>query len=225
MKKQRPQKVPIIAILFSLLCLGLPMHKTLANPGENIHYQQGQPLRKVLDQIGTHYGVIFLFESKQIDNKTTAYQFNAAGTTIEKALSELLTPLGLKASKVDNSNYAIVGLVTEKAEPAKQPANNKQEPAPVVINTDNKPVENVVLVSPTVINIIKGRVVTETKEDPIPGASIVVKGINTGTCAYLNQLLHLRVAENHAAQNVGIAKKALHERTVHHLPKRIRVLH
>lgn len=69
------------------------------------------PLAIALKQITTYYKTNFLYEELNISNKKA--DFNAEslkGKNVELVLTELLSPIGLKWSKIDANNYSIFPL-------------------------------------------------------------------------------------------------------------------
>lgn len=167
--------------------MALPMQEINASPADHF-FQQGTPLRTVLKQIGNHYKVAIIFEEGLIQGKNTDYKFNPANTTLEKSLGELLAPLGLKASKVNDDNYVVIAASPVK-NGQKQPKENEQketDPSPVPVN--NQTGNSGDTVKPVTSLTIKGRVVNNDKEEPIPSATVSVMNTNiaTTTDAYGN---------------------------------------
>ncbi len=170
----------------TLVCTLLNLLVLLNNVNAQSSGQQAIPLKTVLNQISNHYKVTILFEERLVQGKTTSYRFNPSGATLDNVLQELLTPLGLKPSKIDNENYAVISAAPKKNETTKDEK--------VVVNTQPETVSQIkepsaptTSVSATSIPeyvatsfVIRGRVVSEDKEQPIAGASVVIKGTRIG---------------------------------------------
>ena len=137
------------------------------------HWQQQLPVKSVLDAIASHYNINLVYENSLLQNKVTSYKFQPGQSTLNKTLEEVLTPLGLRAAKLDNKNYSIVAIkpANDKADQGDMaqgsPNNAKTNPQDGLTDTSRQE------------RIVKGRVVSAENEDPISGASVTV--INTGT--------------------------------------------
>jgi TonB-linked SusC/RagA family outer membrane protein len=184
MKHLLLRRIPLMTFVCTTLALGCTLPKAMASPDRFDYFQQSTSLKTVLNQVGDHFKITILFEENLIQGKTTTYKFNPAGAELDKVLGELLTPLGLKAMKIDKTNYAII-LNTPKAEkneeeipiaaPAPQVRTNITAPD-VTQNSGTTPSDWVV------VNVqVRGRVISEEGDQPISGASVVVKGTRTGT--------------------------------------------
>ena len=183
-----------MTILCTSLSMALPLQDINASPADFDFYQQGTPLRTVLKQIGSHYKVAILFEESLIQGKNTEYKFNPSGTTLEKTLGELLTPLGLKASKVNDENYVVIAARPVKTEQRPVKENDKETPATSPVPVNNQTGNNAEdTVRPAANQTINGRVVNNEKEEPIASATVSVMNSNvaTTTDAYGNFSLRL----------------------------------
>lgn len=183
MRKFLQRTFPLMTILCTALIVTVPVSKTYAGPAEHDFFQQqATPLKTLLKQIGTHYKVTILFEESLIQGKNSSYKFNPKGNTLNRSLEELLTPLGLKAHRVDEYNYVVVTTAkktnntsSSQTNPATQETNGEVV-APTVVNS---PVENVyvpVQTKETATATVKGRVVNTQNEEPVVAATITVKG-------------------------------------------------
>jgi TonB-linked SusC/RagA family outer membrane protein len=192
MKKLLLRCHPLTLLLFAALLLGAPATKLMAKPAGDF-YQQPTPLKPVLDQVGKHFNVTFLFEEELIKNKTTAYRFNPAGATLDKTLQDLLGPLGLKPVKVDGSNYAVVSSTPRLDTPANEVPAKEVVPEPATSKPEEKPVAKESITNNSAAIFVRGRVVSESKEEPIPGANISVKNTGIGTTSDADGYFTLRM--------------------------------
>ena len=204
MKHLLLRRIPLMTFVCTLLSIGVPNTRVSANPIRTDHFQQTQQLKAVLNQVSSHYKITILFEESLIQGKSTSYKFNPEGTTLDKVLLELLTPLGLKASRIDNNNYAVVSATPKKPENPKdeateistnQPPTNAQE---VVVPTSTYiPVERVV-----VTTVARGRVVSDD-DQPITGASVILKGTRVGTTTDAEGYFSFRTVEPRGVLQIG----------------------
>lgn len=145
-----------------------------------IAWQQPTPLRSVLDSIAIYYKINLAYESRLLQHVNTSYHFVPGRTPVHKVLQELLTPLGLKASKLDNRNFAIV---SAKRFLTKEPAALNNDSIVLPQTTD----------SLLPVKTIRGRTVSENGETPVPGVSITVRNMNIGTSSDAEGYFSLRV--------------------------------
>lgn len=179
------RSIPIMTLLCVTLSIISPIQNVNASPAGNHFFQKDRELKKVLEEISTHYKVSILFEESLIKGKTTSYKFNPTGSTLERSLTELLQPMGLKAAKVNDNNYVVISSAAEKTI---NPTNTQTESRAEEVIVPTRPaanqagVDNPANISkPAVSSVIKGRVVNKEKEEPIAAATVQVKGTNTST--------------------------------------------
>src|SRR5882672_7931031 len=130
MTKLLLRRIPLMTLLCTMLGLAGPLPSAFANDA-GFYYQQAIPLKTVLNQIGSYYKFAILFEPSLIQGRTTDYRFDPSNTTLEKALQDVLTPLSLKASKVNDENYAIISTAPKKQDVPQQPKPGADETLPV----------------------------------------------------------------------------------------------
>jgi TonB-linked SusC/RagA family outer membrane protein len=188
MRKILQWKFPLMTILCSALIATTPAYQLHATPAEHEFFQQSTPLKTLLKQIGAHYKVAILFEESLVQGKTSSYKFNPKATTLAQSLAELLTPIGLKAHKVDEQNYVVIAVVKKSTvtSPQTKPeeTNNNEEVVvvtPVINSTESKPETVSVTGKEATAAMVKGRVVNTQGEEPVPAASITVKGTKIAT--------------------------------------------
>ncbi len=211
MKKLLLRKIPWITFLcFSLTLLPM-LHEAKAHGHRYDFFQQATPLKTVLGQIGNHYKVTILFEESLVQGKTTSYLFNPAGNTLDKVLYDLLTPLGLRASRIDSDNYAVISVGPKKNEAIKEEKEkvvaNRSDQDPQTVN----PAKEQVVLNPATVSdrsaaanvVVRGRVVTEDKDQPIPGVSVIVKGTRTGTTTDAEGYFSFKVPQQKGSLQIG----------------------
>ncbi len=180
------RRLSFLTVTAMLLTAPSVFHPALSQGGNQ---QVAVPLKKVLDKIITQYKINLLYENKVVEGKTTTYQ-PVAGTSIDKTLQDLLSPLGLKMAKVDDFNYAIVD---KNSKPPVVPATpSNAQPERVVTNPANA-LPTFPNTERTIVPLsgnnnfapengtIKGRVVNDQNESPVPSATVVVKGTGVVT--------------------------------------------
>jgi TonB-linked SusC/RagA family outer membrane protein len=146
-------------------------------------------LKDVLKKLQDHYAIDILFLDRNVEGLTVdadAVNFNA---NIEKNLSTILKPLGLRYKKVKNGGYVVVA-----REPVGKPEVNSvpiQAISPEALNkpeneTDSRPPssdsgsETPVDKEKTADITVQGTV-KDDKGEGLPGVSIVLKGAQKGT--------------------------------------------
>jgi TonB-linked SusC/RagA family outer membrane protein len=163
-------------------------------------WKQQVSAKAVLDAIAGYYKVNLVYENSLLQNKFTAYKFSPAQTTLEKALQDLLTPLGLKASRLDSKNYSIIAI--KPLATRKEANKNETVDVPderILVNRQ----QGVFMDTSGKEKIIKGRVVTDDNEEPISGASIVVLNSRTGTTSDAEGYFTLKVPSQTRTINIG----------------------
>lgn len=189
MRKILQRKFPLVIILCSALIAAAPAYRLHAAPSEHEFFQQATPVKTLLKQIGAHYKVAILFEESLVHGKTSSFKFNPSATTLAQSLAELLTPIGLKAHKVDEQNYVVIAVVKKSTvtspQTKPQETNNNEEVVvtPLVNTTESKSETVYVPVTgkEATAAMVKGRVVNTQGEEPVPAASITVKGTRIAT--------------------------------------------
>lgn len=164
------------------LCTAQPAYahiKQVSRPNES------QPktisLKEALRALKGYYGVDIVFGDQTVDPYTITTDLVDYKLSVEKNLSNVLRPSGLKYRRMKNGSYAIISKKTD--ERATEPA---QSPVDIPSNTGSasgRPNENnlvaTVSSAPTVRKVT-GEVVDE-KGEALPGVSIIIKGKTRGT--------------------------------------------
>jgi TonB-linked SusC/RagA family outer membrane protein len=155
--------------------------------------QQQTAAKKVLDEIASHYKVNFAYENRLLQNRFTTYKFSPI-TGLSTALEELLTPLGLKASRLDDKNYIIVAIRKNNTRQLELLSGRQEIPVQPA-QQDTIPAQEWVVAADTIkgSKVIKGRIVTEEKEQPVSGASIFVRGMRIGTISDADGYFTIRI--------------------------------
>jgi TonB-linked SusC/RagA family outer membrane protein len=145
-----------------------------------IAWQQPTPIKSVLDTIASYYKINFAYESRLLNHVNTSYSFVPGRTPLHKVLQELLTPLGLKASRLDSRNFAIVS------------AKRLSATAPAALIDDSLTLPEVTD-SLLPVKTIRGRTVSANSETPVPGVSVTVQNMDIGTISDAEGYFSLRV--------------------------------
>jgi hypothetical protein len=101
-------KVCVIAIVVGFCIASWKAPATVTETPDHFFRQQPTPIKSLLDSIAAYYKINFAYESRLLQHAYTSYRFVPGRTPMNKVLQELLTPLGLKASRLDAKNFAIV---------------------------------------------------------------------------------------------------------------------
>lgn len=173
------------ALLFAAggrLCAAQPAYahiKQISRPTES------QPkiisLKDALRALKGYYGVDIVFGDRTVDPYTITTDLVDYTLSVEKNLSNVLRPSGLKYKRMKNGSYAIIGEKTDQraGEPAQSPADQPSNTGSVDrwANESNL----VVTASPIpTVRKVTGEVLDE-KGEGMPGVSIVIKDKTRGT--------------------------------------------
>ena len=158
-------------------------------------HQHQQQLRQVLEEIGNHYKVNFMFDQKLVEEKTVdkaALNFN----NFEELLNALLPPLGLTYKKIDDTHYII-----KEAESKDQIVRKieKQVVKAEEIKKQQRPLQMVPGQNLSSFlaqeKTISGKVTDENNEG-LPGVNILVKNTTTGTVTDVDGNYRLSVPDD-----------------------------
>jgi TonB-linked SusC/RagA family outer membrane protein len=151
--------------------------KQLSRPGEV------QPktilLKDALRSLKVHYGVDIVFGDRTVDMHTIAADLVDFKSSVEKNLSNVLRPSGLKYKRLKNGTYAII---SEK--PGERATEPEHDPADVS-NTGSASIRSIegslaTASQAPMLRKVTGEVLDE-KGGALPGVSIVIKGKARGT--------------------------------------------
>lgn len=159
-------------------------------------YQQGQQavysvkLRGVLIDLGKKHHVSILFEPSAIQGIQVAAGAESVRGDLETELKRLLAPTGLEYVKTGKKTYLIRKKEHEKpnAAPVKQVRFGEQPESEFTGPPERSRTADVT---------VKGRV-TDEKNEPLPGVSILVKGSNRGGVTDMDGNFSLAVPERDA---------------------------
>ncbi|AEV98596.1 SusC/RagA family TonB-linked outer membrane protein [Niastella koreensis] len=190
-------KVMAIAITASL-CIST-WENTAAGAGISHynHWQQATPVKSILDAIAAHYKVNLVYEDRLVKGRYSAYLFVPGQNPVQKVLQELLTPLGLKASKLNDKNFTITtvkrvrnaaGATTDAAETTNTTAAVSSDTIIKPLAASQQPIDTSVTGK-----TIRGRIISANGEGPIPGASILVRNMKLGTTSDVEGYFTLRI--------------------------------
>jgi TonB-dependent starch-binding outer membrane protein SusC len=179
-----------------LLCaLGLPLAqaqsvaflpRTVVASSQEVQTYQLLDLLKTLEK---RFGVIFDYNRKTLEGKSvTVRNEDLNKNDLEKVLQDILTPLNLTFEK-NNEHSFIIYLKKESANPSPSSSTLPET------NTEYSPAEeNTLELADAMALTVSGRV-TDDKNEPLPGVSVIVKGTTTGTATGVDGTYSLSVAE------------------------------
>ncbi len=146
-------------------------------------------LAGLLKKLESVHKVSFVYQKELLENKTFSGTVNETDK-LETVLDRVLTPVNLRFKKLKGGGYTILPRKSQKSVPAEAQLLNSTPPSSAEQNTIRESVPNALLAKadnqlvatarPADI-LVKGRVTDSEKGEPIPGASIVLKGANKGT--------------------------------------------
>ncbi len=136
-------------------------------------------LRDVLKDIQSHFKISFVYESVLIEGKAISGSL-VYKSSVEKTLSTVLTPIGLKYRKINKSTYSILS-ASPTALSASTVTNSSDFDA-TALGSSFMATGDIASYSLNVTPeiLVKGRVMDE-QSNPIPGANILIKGTTLGT--------------------------------------------
>ncbi|SOD99353.1 SusC/RagA family TonB-linked outer membrane protein [Spirosoma fluviale] len=143
----------------------------------------------LLKKLELTYKTSFVYQKELLENKTFSGAVNE-NDKLEQVLDRVLTPAKLRFQKLKGGGYTILPRKIGKnssaeTEPLKASGTQPLEPEAdkeLAINSLTARVDMQAFSTAKPADIVvKGRVTDNDKGDPIPGASIVLKGANKGT--------------------------------------------
>lgn len=166
-----------------------------ANKTNDYSRQPTRSLRDVLPEIQARFNVSFVYESAVIEGKEVVGEVSYRNN-IEKTLNALLTPVGLKYSKVNKSTYSISSN-SSNLSPATMgigvadPVKNNVDGTVQEVDSN----EAIGSLSDQAADILVSGRVTDVESNPIPGANILIKGTALGTTTDANGKFSLNVPD------------------------------
>lgn len=174
-----------------LLCLSYPYHvgaqasamaMTYTNSQQTPEQRSAKPksLPAVLAILKEQYQVNFIYQDQLVHRQQIIYNI-PEGKKVESILGKLLRPIGLDYVKLDEHNYSIVPKEEERRPVILEEVNNNNTASP-------QPATYLLTVLPAATEmpqqeyrLIRGRVVDDKENTPIPGATIIIRGTRIGT--------------------------------------------
>jgi TonB-linked SusC/RagA family outer membrane protein len=200
--------------LISLFCLGA-VHQATAQlrfasvqkKHQGIRAQEtGTSLISVLKKLELTYRTSFVYQKELLENKTFTGSVNE-NDKLEQNLERVLTPANLRFRKLKGGGYTILPRKSAKILPAETELL-KTSGNPSIEQELDKALNLDLLASRTDLKVtsvekpaditVKGRVTDSEKNEPIPGASIVLKGGTKGTTTDANGAYSLSVPNQNA---------------------------
>ncbi|UFH57957.1 SusC/RagA family TonB-linked outer membrane protein [Spirosoma sp. KNUC1025] len=174
---------------------------------EEIRSQEtGTSLITVLKKLELTYRTSFVYQKELLENKTFTGSVNE-NDKLEQVLDRILTPVNLRFRKLKGGGYTILPRkatrnVPPETELLKTSANQLPEPEAdkaLAINTLASRIDIQALSTIKSADIvIKGKVTDTEKGEPVPGASIVLKGATKGTNTDANGFYSIAVPDQNA---------------------------
>ena len=159
---------------------------------------QGQPkelLKEALEKLKSKYKVNFAYDDEVVEDKVVSKVFSSF-KDLDKTLTNLLRPLGLKYEKLYNNYYVIYPDSTEanikkidRSSLKSLPEMGKHRPLEQVSSSGlNR--------SLAIALTVTGRVTDTKSGEGLPGVNVVVKNSSTGTVTNMDGNYSLSVPEN-----------------------------
>lgn len=157
-------------------------------------------LRDALMQFKKQHGIDILFEEKIVDGISIPTGQLSSNINVERNLSQMLRPLGLRLKKVSKDTFVIV---SAKANPKAVLQEALSPGGPLVVERPSNLVaqlstlNNSLPVNQTIEKMVTG-VVTSASGERLPGVNVVIKGTQRGTATDENGSFRLEVADDNS---------------------------
>ncbi|QHW00368.1 SusC/RagA family TonB-linked outer membrane protein [Spirosoma endbachense] len=160
----------------------------------------------LLKKLELTYRTTFVYQKELLENKTFSGPVNE-NDKLEQILERVLTPANLRFRKLKGGGYTILPRKSPKNQPAetellKTSINQLPEPETDKVLAMNTLASRVNMQSFSTTKpadiLIKGKVTESEKGEPIPGASIVLKGATKGTNTDANGAYSIAVPNENA---------------------------
>ncbi|WP_338875641.1 TonB-dependent receptor [Spirosoma sp. SC4-14] len=148
-------------------------------------HPQALQLREVLNQFKTRYQVDILFEDRLVNNHIVDPTAIDPSASLEKNLTNLLKPRGLRYTKVRAGVYVVLTENKSRKLTSADEINALPATAATVVEkpeftqTNQLQAKTINLVAAD--QTISGQVIDAATNSPLPGVSVVVKGTSRGT--------------------------------------------
>lgn len=172
---------------------------SLGKPLRPLERSQTKSLKNVLDGLEVKYNVHFMYKSN-LAKLQLSHVENTKRSSLEEELKNITSPNKLRYKKMSDSFYIVF---SEDDEPA-------DAPVPAGENTPAQLAETTAIAAPAAIPV-KGTV-TDDKGQPIPGATVLVKGTSNGTSTGADGSWSLQVPDENAILEfsfIGYTKQEL----------------
>ncbi|AXE16649.1 SusC/RagA family TonB-linked outer membrane protein [Runella rosea] len=157
-------------------------------------------LRDALMQFKKQHGIDILFEEKIIDGISIPSGQLSNNANVERNLSQVLRPLGLRLKKVSKDTFVIV---SSKVNPKAVLQETLSPVGPSVVERPSNLVaqlptlNNSLPANQTIEKMVTGVVMSESGER-LPGVNVVIKGTQRGTATDENGSFRLEVADDNS---------------------------
>ncbi|SFO60891.1 TonB-linked outer membrane protein, SusC/RagA family [Chitinophaga sp. YR627] len=172
---------------------------SLGKPLRPLERSQTKSLKNVLDGLEVKYNVHFMYKSN-LAKLQLSHVENTKKSSLEEELKNITSPNKLRYKKMGDSFYIVF---SEDDEPA-------DAPAPSGENAPAQLAETLAVAASAAIPV-KG-IVTDDKGQPIPGATVLVKGTSNGTSTGTDGSWSLQVPDENAILEfsfIGYTKQEL----------------
>jgi len=179
-----------------LASLSRPTHQPAQKPIQQVQ------LRTVLLDLMNQKQINILFDERLLADKLISTEHIRADWSVEKTLSSVLERTGLSYRRIRQNTYLIVGKADKKSAPLTElPLDVKTVSATNRIS--ESPLASTVMPSAVQVQqpqdqTVSGTVTDSEKGQPIPGASVVLKGANRGTNTDVNGKYSISVPNGNA---------------------------
>jgi len=157
-------------------------------------------LRDALMQFKKQHGIDILFEEKIIDGISIPSGQLSNNANVERNLSQMLRPLGLRLKKVSKDTFVIVSSkVNPKAvlQETLPPMGQSIVERPSNLVAQLPTLNNSLPANQTIEKMVTG-VVTSESGERLPGVNVVIKGTQRGTATDENGSFRLEVADDNS---------------------------
>jgi len=186
------KRLSTLLLMGLVLGIALPsraqlLAKAQTSPTRSVQTEQEKirKLKDVLNDLKKQYHVDILFFGKNIENyKVPAESYNPS-VPLEKNLDMLLSPLNLNFKKSGRGGYVITEKGSNQTTPKQEIASVENQTL-AILGKRIAPANNTLSATTNGVEvlaekIITGKVTTADDNEPLPGVSILIKGLQRGT--------------------------------------------
>jgi TonB-linked SusC/RagA family outer membrane protein len=173
------------------VALSTPFPTTIDLPKQEV-----SSLKTVLNQLETKHDVRFNYASQLVEGKRVNPGASEKSKTLDEALENLLSPLGLRHEKISEQIYGIYPVVpSPKSTQEKQKVSEEQSFYDAHLKAIDR-MKKLPLRAPVIVEKNVSGTVVDENEEPLPGVNVLVKATTIGTVTDIDGNFRLTVPDD-----------------------------